>query len=46
LDFLLGFWLWGLFAFEYWGEAFTLGLLVLEAFRREKIIEGKMVKRG
>jgi hypothetical protein len=26
----------GLFAFEYWEEAFTLGLLVWEAFRREK----------
>jgi hypothetical protein len=39
LDFLLGFWLFffgGLFAFEYWEEAFTLGLLVWEAFGREK----------
>jgi hypothetical protein len=26
----------GLFAFEYWEEAFTLGLLVWEAFEREK----------
>jgi hypothetical protein len=47
-----------LFAFEYWEEAFTLGLLVWEAFGREKellkgkiaegkrIVEGKMLKRG
>jgi hypothetical protein len=31
LDFLLGFWLFALgriFAFEYWEEAFTLGLFV------------------
>jgi hypothetical protein len=26
----------GLFTFEYWEEAFTLGLLVWEAFGREK----------
>jgi hypothetical protein len=26
----------GLFAFEYWEETFTLGLLVWEAFEREK----------
>jgi hypothetical protein len=36
----LGFWLfalWGvLFAFEYWEDAFSLGLLVWEAFGREK----------
>jgi hypothetical protein len=31
-----GFLLWGVFAFEYWEEAFTLGLLVWEAFGREK----------
>jgi hypothetical protein len=44
--FTLGFWAFfawlrafcfvGLFAFEYWEEAFTLGLLVWEAFGREK----------
>jgi hypothetical protein len=40
---VLGFWTFclafcfgGLFAFEYWEEAFTLGILVWEAFRREK----------
>jgi hypothetical protein len=39
LDFLLGFWIFflgKLLAFEYWEEAFTLGLLVWEAFGREK----------
>jgi hypothetical protein len=33
LNFLLGIWL---FALEYWEEAFTLGLLVWEAFGKEK----------
>jgi hypothetical protein len=44
LDFCFG----GLFAFEYWEEAFTLGLLVWEAFGREKnLLKGKeMLKRG
>jgi hypothetical protein len=38
LGFLLGFFCFGgLFAFEYWKEAFTLGLLVWEVFGREKI---------
>jgi hypothetical protein len=39
LDFLLGFWLFalgGFFAFEYWEEAFTMGLLVWEVFGRKK----------
>jgi hypothetical protein len=37
LDFLLwAFCFGGLFAFEYWEEAFTLGLLVWEAFGRDK----------
>jgi hypothetical protein len=38
LDFCLafGFWLWGDFAFEYWEEAFTLGLLMWKDFGREK----------
>jgi hypothetical protein len=33
---LLAFCFGGLFAFEYWEEAFTLGLLLWEAFGREK----------
>jgi hypothetical protein len=33
---LLTFCFGGLFAFEYWEEAFTLGLLVWEAFESEK----------
>jgi hypothetical protein len=33
---LLAFYFGGLFAFEYWEEAFTLGLLLWEAFGREK----------
>jgi hypothetical protein len=33
---LLAFCFGGLFAFEYWEEAFTLGHLVWEAFGREK----------
>jgi hypothetical protein len=39
LDFLLGYWLFALggpFAFKYWEEAFTFGLLMSEAFGREK----------
>jgi hypothetical protein len=33
---LLGLYFGGLFAFEYWEEAFTLGLLVWDAFGRVK----------
>jgi hypothetical protein len=36
----------GLFAFEYWEEAFTLGLLVWEAFGREKFLKGKELLKG
>jgi hypothetical protein len=32
--------LFGLFAFEYWEEVFTLDLLVWEAFGRENAKEG------
>jgi hypothetical protein len=43
---LLAFWFGGLFAFEYWEEAFTLGLLVWEAFGREKNCRRENAKEG
>jgi hypothetical protein len=43
---LLAFCFGGLFAFEYWEEAFSLGLLVWEVFGREKSYQkGKLLKR-
>jgi hypothetical protein len=43
-------WAFGLFAwlfyFEYWEESFTLGLLVWEAFRREKNYRRENAKEG
>jgi hypothetical protein len=45
-----GFCLWGLyfglFAFDYWEETFTLGLLVWEAFGREKNYRRENAKEG
>jgi hypothetical protein len=44
LDFLLGFWLFffgGLFAFEYWEEAFTLGLWCGKLLEGKRMIERK-----